>query len=416
MHADSYTIDQFLDQVLKHGKDLKLAAEDLKFAQATKKEAVSGALPSVKASAGYDRNLASNYMYVDLGEEPTRLKINRNNEFRANIKLDQTLFSGAIYNAIKAANEYQQVTEYMYQASQAEIVTIARKAFYQALLLRKVLEVSQQSQKNALDNYENIKLGYENGLKSEFEKLQAEVRYRELIPQTSEAGRNFDIAIMNLKNIAGIDAGAEFVPDGSLDNYPSVPADLSFESILAQRPDYNAIVWEEKLRTTGVRAEKTGRMPTLTGFFSYDYSAQSDQFALDEENNSYTVGLNLSLPIFTGGATSAKIQKATIELNRVKINRDRAVDNIRTNTMNIRLRLNEAFSRIDHGQSAVISARKAFEIAQATSKAGLTTQLELKDSRLMLDQTEVAYYSAIYEYLDAYFDWEKATGRAGQSD
>jgi len=44
------------------------------------------------------------------------------------------------------------------------------------------------------------------------------------------------------------------------------------------------------------------------------------------------------------------------------------------------------------------------------SKSGLTTQLELKDSRIMLDQATMGFYSAIFEYLVAYFDWEKAIG------
>jgi hypothetical protein len=38
----------------------------------------------------------------------------------------------------------------------------------------------------------------------------------------------------------------------------------------------------------------------------------------------------------------------------------------------------------------------------------------LKDSRVVLDGAKVGYYSAIFEYLAAYFEWERATGLMGQ--
>lgn len=409
--AESISLNQFLEKVEAHSKDLKLAAEDLEYAKATKRDALAGALPSISGTAGYNRNLSSNYLFVDFGDEPSRLKLTKDNEYRAGVRLDQTLFSGAVYNAIRAANEYSKLTEYMYQASENEIITIAKKSFYQALLLKEVFKVAGQSEANALDNFTNIKNGYEAGLKSEFEKLQAEVRYLESIPTTTLAERNLNLALMNLKSMAGVDLDGELLPAGSLTDYPSVPPEVGFSEILNRRPDYNAYIWEQRLRATGVRAEKAGRMPTLKGYLAYNYSAQSDEFKFEDENNSYTVGLNLSLPIFTGGRTSAKIKQAEIELNRSQINIDRSTDNIKTETMSIRLRLNEAYSRIESAQAAFTTAQKAFKIAEATSKAGLSTQLELKDTQIVLDQTQVGYYSAIYEYLDAYFDWEKTTGQ-----
>ncbi len=414
--AESYTLDGFLKDVYDHSKQLKLAKEDLNYAGANKKEAVAGALPDIKASAGYNRNLNDTYLYVNLGGEPSKLRINKNNEYSMNVTLDQTLFSGAVYNAIKAAKEYDRATEFMYEASEDEIISTAKKSFYQTLLLKEVYSVAKKSEQNAYDNFIEVQNGFASGLKSEFEKLQAEARYKELIPQTTQAERNYNIALLNLKNMAGIDPNKELSLVGELKDTPPMPDRIAFDSVLNRRPDYNAIIWEERLRATGVRAEQAGRFPTLDGFFSYNYSAQSDQFKLQEENNNYVVGLKLSLPLFTGGRTGANIQKAKIELNKTKINRAQAVDNIRTELANIRLRLHEAHSRIESAGSSLETAQKAFDIAEATTKAGLTTQLELKDSRTTLDRAQVNYYSAIYEYLDAYFDWEKSVGQVTYAD
>jgi hypothetical protein len=39
-------------------------------------------------------------------------------------------------------------------------------------------------------------------------------------------------------------------------------------------------------------------------------------------------------------------------------------------------------------------------------------QLELKDVRVLYDQATLNCYASIYDYLDAYFDWEQATGQS----
>ena len=41
---------------------------------------------------------------------------------------------------------------------------------------------------------------------------------------------------------------------------------------------------------------------------------------------------------------------------------------------------------------------------------GLTTQLQLKDTRVVYDQSMINYYAAVYDYMEAYFDWKHATG------
>ena len=64
-----------------------------------------------------------------------KFQVKRNNEYAANIALQQTLFSPSVGSAIRAANEYQKLTDYIYSASQQAILGGAKTMFYQALLL-----------------------------------------------------------------------------------------------------------------------------------------------------------------------------------------------------------------------------------------------------------------------------------------
>jgi hypothetical protein len=40
--------------------------------------------------------------------------------------------------------------------------------------------------------------------------------------------------------------------------------------------------------------------------------------------------------------------------------------------------------------------------------------LELKEARVAYDQAQLNGYAAVYDYLDAYFDWEQASSTPGK--
>jgi outer membrane protein TolC len=411
-----YDLDSFIKLVQKNSKDLKTAQKELEMADARYQEALSTALPKINAQATYNRNLGKMFLYVDFPDFDTgevtkqKFQISYNNDFSATASLQQTLFSLQIGDALRAANQYEQLTEFAYESSYQTILAIAKKGFYRALLLHKIWEVNEAAEKNARENYENVKQKFHNGLVSEYDLLQAEVNWKNKIPETSTAKRNYEMGLILLKNFAGISVDTEITLDGTLETFPVLPDSLTFESILKARPDYNALMWERDLRETGVSAEKSNYYPYLTGHFVYNFTASSDEFKLDRENNAYFVGVTLNIPIYTGGYTSAQVQKAKIDLDKTEIRLLKARDDITRNIKNIRLRLREAYSRIQSARTTRESARRAFEIAQTSADNGMATQLELNASRVQLEMAALNYFTATYDYLDAYYDWELATG------
>ncbi len=414
--AQTVDLDGFLSLVEANSKDLKLARKERELADVQKKEARATALPKLFAQADYKRNLTDLYLYADLGSffgtggGPTKLKINRKNEYSSNAVLQQTLFSPTIGNAIKAARQYQQLTDLVYAASYQTILSIAKQLFYQTLLLEQVWEVSAAAQQNAHDNYLNVKKKFELGLVSELELLQAEVRWKNSIPAETEAKRNYLLALNNLKNWAGIPEEEDFAINGTLTQYPPKPERIDFPTLLSLRPDYNALLWEEKLRKTNVSAQRASYFPTLTGSLVAAFSSQSDYWKFEQRNYTYVAGLTLSVPIFTGGYTSAQVEKAKIELEKTRVRINKSRQDIYNEMDNIYLRLDEAHERIVSAHTTLHTAEKAFFIAETTTESGLTTQLELKETRVGYDQAQLNYYAAIFDYLSAYFDWERAAG------
>ena len=416
--AETHNLESFLSMVEQYNRDLQLAEKELDLAQTQKKEAWSRALPNISAQGNYTRNLGRRFLYIDFPDFETgettqqKFQISYWNEFGFNLGVSQTLFSFDVGQGLKAAKQYETLTDYAYDAQYQAVMSFAKKAFFQTLLLKKVWEVTLASEENAKENFELVKKKYENGVVSQLQLLQAEVRWKNIQPETMKARRNYELVLNSLKTFAGIPEEEEIALEGNLDASLSMPEEESLESILEKRPDFNALLWEKELRKTDVKARSAGYYPSLrANLVLYNLSAISDQFKLERKNITYWIGLSLDIPIWDGGQTAARVNRAKIELEKARIRVDKSKEDILTELQNVYLRLEEADARVAAAKQGVETAEKAFQIAESSARNGLATQLELKDARLLYDQAMLNYYSAVYDYLAAYFDWELATGR-----
>lgn len=416
--AKEYNLQEILRLANENNRQIQLGRSDVKSANAEVKDAFSEAFPKIDVDAGYNHNLGENVFFFEVSNPETgelesgSFKTSFANEFRMNASLRQTLFSFEVGYGIQAAKYFKKSTNFNFEATRRNVLTTVKIGFYRAILLKEAWEVAMDSEQSGLDNYENIKVKYESGISSEFELLQAEVRWQNSIPATLSARQDYELALNDLKFFVGIPIEEEIELTGSFSSFPELPERKEYQQVLDLRPDYQALAWERKLWRKNVGVQSAGHFPRLDGFFRWDYAAASDEIRLERENDNYVAGLTLSIPIFSGGSTTAKVQKAKADLEKADTRLAEANDNIKVELENLQLRLKEARERIKATNKAIQSARRAFEIAETRVENGLSTQVELKDSRLALDRAQFNYLVAVFDYLSAFFEWELATGVA----
>lgn len=125
-----------------------------------------------------------------------------------------------------------------------------------------------------------------------------------------------------------------------------------------------------------------------------------------------TVGLSLSIPLFTGGSRYSKIKQAQVQLNEMQYVRenlernvssqvDLAIDNIHMNV-----------KQIASSSESVGEAERAHDIMQQSFGIGAASYLDLRDSELALTRARLTYYQSIYNYLVARSGLELLLGNA----
>lgn len=416
-----YSMDEYISLVKENNKDLMLAASTLKSAGEQEKLARSQALPTIGLSSSLYRNFIDVEQSVavasQVGGGPLIYKdvdVNKDYDFSFGLGLSQQLFNMNVFNAIKASKEYKQMSQSVYDAQSDAIITAAKKVFFQCYLLEKLYDIRKQTEERSFDHYQLMKQKYNAGVVSNVAYLNSEVDYKKTIPQTTNAKMNLELCLINFKHLAGIPEDEEVSVIGDFTVYPDIPENLSMQDVLEERSDYLALLREKSLRDLNVKATRAGHYPTLSLDAAYGYSNSDDKLSKAFHNDDYVqifkVGLKLELPIFTGGALSAKDHQVKIESEQTEIKLQQKRENIIVELRQIYLTLQREFENIATAESTIGTAQEAYDIAQVSFDNGVMTQLELRDTRLNLESAELNHLNAVYSYLCAYFDWQRATG------
>ncbi len=417
LYGETYSLKQIMELVESNSKELNMARTERKLAAVQENLARSAIFPMIAGNVNYTRNFLGIEQPVPVrsisGGGPLvyqDMVVNNDNDFSFGVSLQQKIFDMKVFRALEASQQYRTLTGSVYEATRQGITTASKKTFYQVLLLQEVYLVKKATEQNAYDNYLVVKNKYENELVSELDMLQAEVNWKIKIPDSTQAEKNYNLALSHLKHMAGIKLEEDILLQGSLLEYPELPATKNLSEILASRPDYQALINEKILREINVEAKMSEFYPSLSASLTYGWQKSDDGFDLGEGTKVLSAGLSLTIPVFYGGSRLALLEKAKLELNITNTTVLNKEEDVQIQINNIFLTLKEARGRIDSADTTLKVAKKVYSLSETSVNNGLATQLDLKDASLNLEGAQLNYYAAIFDYLNAYFDWQQATG------
>ena len=161
-----------------------------------------------------------------------------------------------------------------------------------------------------------------------------------------------------------------------------------------------------------MKAERSNYLPRLYGFGNYQYQAAQNDLKVSTHDfiNSIQVGLQLSMNVFQGFQTDARVEQASIDMRRTQEQVANLELNLRSLAESIVLRLREARRRIEAQEKTVEQAQRGYNIASTRFVNGLGTQLEVNDAQVALTQARVNRIQAYYDYVVARVDLNETLG------
>jgi outer membrane protein TolC len=409
------SLESAVQLAMKYNPELKIARLEVEKSNARVVEAWGTALPSVDLSGIYTRTIKSPIFFVNINGQQQTFELGFPHALNMSLAGKQILFNGAVIAGIGAAKVYSQLAKDLYVGKQVATVTNVRKAYYGTLLAREVVDLMRSSLRNAEDNLKNVVLMRNQGIVSEYDELRASVQVENLRPLVIQSENNYELAIDALRNAVGVDRDLKFEISDSL---TFVPTDESLiagaqELALESNPNLSAINRQIDLNGAVVSAERSNYLPTIAAFGQYQYQSAKNEFTFGTKDliASSQVGLSLSMNLFQGLQTNARVEQAQLEELKSEEQRVSLERTLRTGVQSTIGNLRQARKRVEAQEKTVETAERGYKIVTTRFLSSSATQLEVNDAQLALTQAKVNRIQAVYDYLVASADLDQLIGR-----
>lgn len=325
------------------------------------------------------------------------LPFGRENIWRFDVTVSQTLFSGGRVQAQSAvASAGMRQAELALASARAELVLQVAQAYFDAALASRLLQISEATLDQADTTLAQVRLARDVGEQSEFELLRAQVTRDTQQPLVIQRRADYELATLRLKLLLNLSPETQVTLTTGLDDADQSVASLAGEILeidldttLTRVPVRQA---QESVQVSEglLRVARSQRLPSLSVAFSYGrvgYPENGSPFDVPYRTNS-SVSATVQLPIFTGFRISGeeKIARADVEEARARLDMTRELATLDTRDAVARLTAARATWQASAG--TVEQAERAYRIAEVRYREGISTQLELNDSRILQQQAQ----------------------------
>ena len=145
-------------------------------------------------------------------------------------------------------------------------------------------------------------------------------------------------------------------------------------------------------------------LPTLNAFASYGGLSFAEEFAFLDNGQDWfefsTIGVDLSIPIFSSFKRSASTQRAKIALEKAKTQLTEAEQQIRLQLENARNNYTLAIDNYETAKQNLALSERIERKNQIKYQEGLATSFELRQAQTQLYSTQQEYLQSMVEVVN----------------
>ncbi|MBI5444721.1 MAG: TolC family protein [Deltaproteobacteria bacterium] len=398
--TEPLTLDEALATALEHHPLAAEAQENVNAAEARIGQARAGYFPQVSGTA--DGANARSYF-------PTLGDTKRADVYTVALSVKQTLWDfGRTAGGTEAARANRSAAAETLTLTRQDLAFRVKAAYYLLLGTEKEVAATEATLKVRDDLYRQAQAFFEQGVRSKVDVAKAEANLFSAKTSLLQAQNNRDLARVELANAMGLPsldgrglAGVSVQPAAA----PGL-AELQ-QQAYANRGELKRL---DAFRAAGEGNLKTVRsefLPTISASASYGHAGD----ALLPDRNVWSVGANLTVPIFSGFSTVMKERESRASLRALaaEVQNERLV--VAKDVEAAWLASREASARIASTGKEVDAAKETQTLALERYREGVGSLIEVTDAQAQALSADTANIRAMFDYLLALARLDRAAGR-----
>lgn len=414
------TLQDAIKYALQNKADAKKAALEVENSEYLIDEVRAGALPQVNASGTltYNPLLQKSALPAEIfgGEPGETIMVAFGQKWQTNaaVSVSQQIFNQSLFTGLKAAKstrEFYQINNTLTEENLIEKVANSYYQVFQTQLQLKTLDINLESTKKTRDVIKGL---VDAGLGKKIDLDRTSVAVNNLESQRQQVLNALELQENALKFAIGMEITKDVV-------LPEETFDISLEKIyetadVNSRTEITLLNKQSELLELNRKSIVSNYYPSLSFTGNFGYLGMGNIFPTFGKDgfkwsNFSGIGLNLSIPIFNGGATKSRINQANIEIRKTQVEIDDAKLGLSLANENAKTQIKNSLLTINTNRSNVNLAKEVLDNTNNNYKNGLATLTELLDAENAYADAQNNLNTALLNYKVAEVQLIKSNGK-----
>lgn len=384
-------------------------------------EVRSRALPNITANGNVTYNPILQLNAIDVGAfsgGPSVIQLvalGQKWASTAGVNLNQAIFDMTVFTGLKAAKSTREFYQINAQLTEEEVIERVANNYYQVFVYQQQLAVIDSNYVNTSKIRDIIKGQYDNGLARKIDLDRMIVNLSNISTQRQKLRNAVALQENALKFYMGMPINTPIsLPK---EEFSVTPLALNESVDVTQRTEFQLLKKQEQLLGYQKKAVEAEYYPKLSLTAGYNYIGQGPKlpwFGTSSEgvywSDFSSIGANISIPIFNGFGTRARVRQAQIDLQEIE-------EDIKDTQLALNLAYENAKTQITNNLITIENQRENAKLAQEVLdntqnnyQQGLASLTDLLDAENSYIEAQNNYTSALLDYKLAEVQLIKAKG------
>ena len=335
-------------------------------------------------------------------------------------QLSQSVFDFSKYANLKAAHSAAEAQDQTYQAALQALFVRVTTAYFTVLTDEDQLTFAKANEEALKRQYDQADQQYKVGIAAITGSYQAKAAYEAAKAQTIAAQNTLDNDREALSQITGKPTGdlKKLRDDLPLD--PPAPNDPDEWVRTALESNPSLLAQKDNVQTAehNITAARAGHLPTISANVNYGKSASWYQNSDIHQNTpaSTTIGLTLSVPIFSGGLTQSQVRQSIYQRDAAQDSLESERRQVKASTLNYYRSVLAGIAQVQSGKASVQSGQEALDATRAGYSVGTQTMTDVLLAIQTLTSSESSYSQARHQFILNQLLLKQAAGTADLKD
>ena len=314
---------------------------------------------------------------------------------------------------IRAAYKMSLLGKEMAQLSEtltaSEVIVKTDQAYAQVIKAKEMKKVADKYNAVLVELKKNVESAYKHGLKPQNDVLKVQVKLNESELNIRKAGNALRLATMNLCHYIGKPLTSDI---RTADNFPEVAQDIRLQiSDISARPEYAILNQQVAIAKQQVKLNRSELLPQIGVKGSYDYIHGLEINDQDLFNKgSFSVLLNVSVPLFHFGERTNKVRAAKAKLEQTRLEQENMNEQMLLELTQAANNLDEAQLESTIAERSLQQAEENMRVSRSQYDVGLETLSDHLEAQAMWQQAYETHVDARFRLYLNYVAYLKATG------